>query len=758
MWHNRANAPILWTTSPASDFSLETHVAMSTTQHLSQAGITVYENDNGLPNFVFCLDHWGATAHQVRLQGLGDNNPNATFPAAGGEAWLRLVVRRDGGVGGLDRYVCQYRLGVGKSWSTLTAYDIDTANGRIGLFFKTNGEGKSADFSYATMGVPATIRAGDVIKLDFSTAGDADGGSLADWNQVGAAGTDIPAGRVVRHGDAALVDGVAISFANFVTGRVNNDTNAAGWGGTAGDPYYVPAADDIYFHGVADDLDVTFGGLDPGLGYNVRVYSLIANAPGSTERFAVTDRDGTRSMANTRADRWNAATLEAAGTVFTGITVNAEREIVVTVEDVSNPFYPLNAIVVEGVALPPAPPAVTNLGATNVMAATATMRGEVTEGSPVPDVTVYWWEPGSTTSRVDMGERWVSFATDLAGLALGTEYRYFCVASNSLGVSTSLTESFTTSPTGILPVVTATASGLETSAATIGGEVTAGDPTPSVNVYWGLPGAVTNVVSLGEQAGIFSTVVTGLSENTSYGYYCVATNLAGVGTSATNVFTTDVSATIVYVGSVEGNEASDWRTAATTKTMDIDRDHVYGSTLGAVHWGIDSVGRTSVGSGTLGWEVVRSGNHVNLPGYAVIDHITIAGADTTAGGVVPDFEFELTGVAADYEDKTVRVGVMHDILASGEWAGDNFKALQVTQVTGGKGDSGVIPLRGGGSGNGVVGMHFFDIANVKPGDRFAIDGLKNVGGSSGGDGYVGPVSWDIVDNAALPRGMVLIVR
>ena len=758
MWTGRANAPILWTTPPAGDFSLETRVAMSPTQHFAQAGITVYDNNNGLPNFVYCLDHWQAASHQVRLQGLGDNNPNIAFPATGGEAWLRLVVLRDGGGGGLDRYLCQYKLGASNAWSTLTAYDIDTRSERVGLFFKTNGGERTADFSYAAMAALGPMAAGDVIKLDFSTAGDADGGLLADWNQVGAAGNAIPAGGVVRHGDAGLLAGVAITFTNFVVNNVNNDANAGGWTGTTGDPYYVLGADDIYFHGKADDFSATFSGLSPNLGYNVRVYSLIGSAPGNTERFVVTDRGGTLAAQNTRAERWSAAALEAAGTVFTGVTVNAEREVIVTVEDVNSVHYPLNAIVLESVARPPTPPAVTNAGATDVMAASAALCGEVTGGSPIPLVTIHWWEAGNATNALDMGEQWTSFATDLSGLSLGTEYRYYCVASNVSGVATSATESFSTSATGIVPVVTAiAATNITTSVATVGGEVTAGDPVPEVKIYWGLTGNLTNAISMGTQSGSFSNGLTGLTENTSYGYYLSATNLAGVGVTATNFFTTDVSATIVYVDAVQGSEAQFWRTAATNKTMDIDRDNIYG-TLGAVHWARGSTGQMPVGSATLGWAFVGGGNQVNLAGYAVIDHITLPGSNTTAGIRVPNFLFEHTGVSADYEGKTVRVGVMADVLASGEWAGDNFKALRVTQLAGGNGDSGVIPLRGGGAGDGVVGMHFFDITNVKPGDRFAITGLRDVGGTSGSSGYVGPISWDIAVTVPPSYGTLLIVR
>ncbi|MEX2213213.1 MAG: PEP-CTERM sorting domain-containing protein [Phycisphaeraceae bacterium] len=187
--------------------------------------------------------------------------------------------------------------------------------------------------------------AGDAIKLDFSAAGNGDGGSLADWNVI-ANNTTLAAGSVLRHG-GGTVDGVSVSFGNMVLGNFNNDGASANWPGTAADPYYVLAADDIYFHGNAADIQVTINGLDPSLDYNVRFYSLINNNGGSVERFVATDGAGTRTSQVTRATRFGAAQLEAGGSVLNGLKVNGSNQLVVSVEDVSSAFYPLNAIVIE---------------------------------------------------------------------------------------------------------------------------------------------------------------------------------------------------------------------------------------------------------------------------------------------------------------------------------------------------------------------------------------------------------------------------
>lgn len=197
----------------------------------------------------------------------------------------------------------------------------------------------------------ALLVGGDVIKLDFSRAGDGDGGSLADWNQVADAST---LSNVKRHGAATTIDGVSISFTNLIPGRFNNDATSGGWGGTAADPYYIRAADDIYFHGNTNDLSVTFSGLNASLSYTVRLYSLIGGQT-TTDTFVVTDGAGFQSVTNRRDQRWNAATLEAAGTVFTDLQLDGNGQLVVRVQDVGSPFYPLNAIVVQAVGTVPEP-------------------------------------------------------------------------------------------------------------------------------------------------------------------------------------------------------------------------------------------------------------------------------------------------------------------------------------------------------------------------------------------------------------------
>ncbi len=214
------------------------------------------------------------------------------------------------------------------------------------------------------------------------------------------------------------------------------------------------------------------------------------------------------------------------------------------------------------------------------------------------------------------------------------------------------------------------------------------------------------------------------------------------------------AASIAFFGSVENSTVNDWRTSSTAKPADIDGDNIYG-THGAVHWTIVGANEYPAGSASPGWSYqgMTTFGQFNNPGYALVDNLANPAADAGAGiGAVQNpgtFTFEMTGTAATYAGRTLRVGVMADVLTSGEWAADTGKTFQLVQTVGGVGDSGVISLRGGGAGNGQPEMYFFDLTGVNAGDRIQII----AGNGPGQAGYIGPVSWDL---SAVPEPSCLI--
>ncbi len=177
--------------------------------------------------------------------------------------------------------------------------------------------------------------------------------------------------------------------------------------------------------------------------------------------------------------------------------------------------------------------------------------------------------------------------------------------------------------------------------------------------------------------------------------------------------------------------------------MDADGDGIYG-TFGALNWLPEIHGMQSQGSTTLGWAAASWGANSNSPDYRSVDSIVNAPGDVSAGHAEDYFTFELTGKALDFDGKTVRFGVMQDILDSASIPEDRCIGLQLIQTFGGSGTSPIIGLRFAQGGNGIPEMYFWDLTNVKPGDQFTLYAFNNVGGIGFHKGYVGPVSFDMI--------------
>jgi hypothetical protein len=223
------------------------------------------------------------------------------------------------------------------------------------------------------------------------------------------------------------------------------------------------------------------------------------------------------------------------------------------------------------------------------------------------------------------------------------------------------------------------------------------------------------------------------------------------------------AATILSAGNVAGTQVNEWRTPGTAKSADIDGDNVYGS-FASVQWTVAGLNEHPAASPNPGWHYVSAGSQISIGGSAMLDRNS-GGADVQSSIVLNEFTFELTGVPATYAGMIVRVGVMQDMLGSGEWAADQNKGLRLVQTVGGGGDSGIVAVRGGGAADGAPEMYFFDLTGVNPGDRFQIVGLNDVSGAGATQsGYVGPVSWDLVavpepGSAALAAlGFTLLLR
>eukprot|EP00112_Aurelia_sp_Birch-Aquarium-sp1_P009703 Seg21115.1 transcript_id=Seg21115.1/GoldUCD/mRNA.D3Y31 product="hypothetical protein" protein_id=Seg21115.1/GoldUCD/D3Y31 len=164
------------------------------------------------------------------------------------------------------------------------------------------------------------------------------------------------------------------------------------------------------------------------------------------------------------------------------------------------------------------------------------------------------------------------------------------------------------------------------------------------------------------------------------------------------------NAAIVFAGSViddAGSEVTQWRTAATVKSLDGDGDNVYG-TFGGIAY---AAGGTSnaVGAANL---VSSQGIVGPFPGYATIDNI-LGGADvavaTTTNNAVAGTDqvmatFSITSAVALGD--TLRVGIMIDGL---DGAGFSPASIGLAQV--GSADVAEQAV----TANNTVDMYFFDV-------------------------------------------------
>ncbi len=158
MWGARANAPIAWTAIPpglvtGGSWAAETEVRINdATTGTQVAGLTFYGGpDNARPDFSFGLDVWDANNRAVRLQGLGDNNPNASVAVAStvDRVILRMAVSENGAS---DLYNFFFKVNPGDAWTQIGGvalnYTSSFTNSRVGLVYKAGAPRAGAAFTY----------------------------------------------------------------------------------------------------------------------------------------------------------------------------------------------------------------------------------------------------------------------------------------------------------------------------------------------------------------------------------------------------------------------------------------------------------------------------------------------------------------------------------------------------------------------------------------------------------------------------------
>ncbi len=158
MWGARNNAAIAWTAIPAglvngSTWTVETEVRINdATTGTQVAGITFYGGPDGArPDISFGLDVWNSNDRAVRLQGLGDNNPNTAIgvTTAVNRVFLRAIIQEGGAT---DTYNFYFKVNAGDAWQQIPGaavnYQTSFANSRVGLTYKTGAAKAGAAFTF----------------------------------------------------------------------------------------------------------------------------------------------------------------------------------------------------------------------------------------------------------------------------------------------------------------------------------------------------------------------------------------------------------------------------------------------------------------------------------------------------------------------------------------------------------------------------------------------------------------------------------
>jgi len=202
----------------------------------------------------------------------------------------------------------------------------------------------------------------------------------------------------------------------------------------------------------------------------------------------------------------------------------------------------------------PGPPVLTTADVTEISFSTAASGGDVTDdgGSPIITRGICWSiNPNPTISDSIATEAGGSgpFTCSITNLTPNTMYyvRAFATNIDCVGYGNEIT--FTTSQTTLPVLTTAAISSIESTNAVSGGNITS-DGGLSVTVRgvcWGTsqdPTIADSVSQDGEGTGIFTSLITGLTQGTAYYVRAYATNTLGTSYGATESFKTLAPPTI----------------------------------------------------------------------------------------------------------------------------------------------------------------------------------------------------------------------
>jgi hypothetical protein len=200
-------------------------------------------------------------------------------------------------------------------------------------------------------------------------------------------------------------------------------------------------------------------------------------------------------------------------------------------------------------------PTLTTIAASGISKYAASAGGTILSngGTPVTISGICWGTtttPTTSNNKTTDGTTSGTFTSSITGLTAGTTYYVRAYATNAIGTSYGTAQSFTTlTSVSNVPVLatTSTATGISTTTATLGGNVTDEGATQVIVrglVYGTSSNSSTFSVTNGSGVGTFTNTLTGLIQGTTYYVRSFATNVQGTGYGAETSFSTQTTPTL----------------------------------------------------------------------------------------------------------------------------------------------------------------------------------------------------------------------
>jgi hypothetical protein len=385
------------------------------------------------------------------------------------------------------------------------------------------------------------------------------------------ANTATSGGNIIYNGGASVsVSGLVWSTTSTPTTSDSKTTNGAASGSftsnltglTPGTIYYVRSY-------ATNSIGTSYGAQTSFTTLNTATISATAPATSITSATATTGgtitSDGGASV-TARGIVWNTSidpiislstkTTDATGTgTYTSSLVGLSPATVYyyrsyATNSVGTVYGPQASFTTNAIA-----PTLTTIAASGISKYAASAGGTILSngGTPVTISGICWGNtttPTTSNNKTTDGTTSGTFTSSITGLTAGTTYYVRAYATNAIGTSYGTAQSFTTlTSVSNVPVLanTTTATGISTSTATLGGNVTdEGATQVSVRglVYGTSSNSSTFSVTNGSGVGTFSNTLTGLIQGTTYYVRSFATNVQGTGYGAETSFSTQTTPTL----------------------------------------------------------------------------------------------------------------------------------------------------------------------------------------------------------------------